>query len=73
MLLTYQAAKRALKTGKGLKISNEAVVTYIAGYLEWARKVAEEATEIAISYGRHTVLDRDVELAVTRVAKRESI
>jgi histone H3/H4 len=73
MLLTYQAAKRALRTNKGLKVSNEAVVTYIASYLEWARKVAEEATAIAESYSRHTVLDRDVELAVKRVAKRESI
>jgi histone H3/H4 len=72
MPLSFQASKSALKTNKGLKVSDDAALKFHDEYLTWARKIAQEATAIAISNNRHTVLDRDVELAVTRVAKRES-
>lgn len=73
MPLTYRAARAALITNRGLKISNDAIYAFHAAYLKWSRLIAEEATEIAISYNRHTVLERDVELAIVRVTKRESI
>lgn len=72
MPLSYQSIKEILAS-KGMKVSAEAVGVFHNAYVKWARAIAEEATEIAKSYNRHTVLDRDVQLAVTRVAKRESI
>jgi len=72
MTLTFTAARNALRGG-GLKVSQDAVLQFIHEYQEWAKKITIEASEIAKSNHRYTVLERDIELAVTRVAKRESI
>lgn len=65
--------RKLLSTTKGFKVSSDAITSFHDEFLTWSRKIAEEAVIIAESNNRHTVLDRDVRLAVVRVAKRESV